>query len=217
MLYVQDAKKRRLMVKSGGVRFDEKGRAVSGDMLICLDLDKNEMAYVSAKDVTFVGSEPAKDYAEKYRQKLQEVNSAGYEVPEETSSVAGSPVEEGIKGLPEAGADADGSDEAMRRMAKDGFNAEMQRGGVQIPEEQAKGLMEHNRRMAEEDRARREAYREPAPVSGQESAEEPSGNYDKDAIPTDGEGEPMYEGVPKERTVEVGCSKSAKNPAQKRV
>ena len=202
MLYVQDAKKRRLMVKSGGVRFDEKGRAVSGDMLICLDLDKNEMAYVSAKDVTFVGSEPAKDYAEKYRQKLQEVNSAGYEVPEETSSVAGSPVEEGTKGLPEPGADADGSDEAMRRMAKDGFNAEMQRGGVQIPEEQAKGLMEHNRRMAEEDRARREAYREPAPVSGQELAEEPSGNYDKDAIPTDGEGEPMYEGVPKERTVE---------------
>ncbi len=202
MLYVQDAKKRRLMVKSGGVRFDEKGRAVSGDMLICLDLDKNEMVHVSAKDVTFVGSEPAKDYAEKYRQKLQEANSAGYEMPEEAPVAAESPTEEGAKGLPEAGTDESGSNEAMRRMAKDGFDAEMQRGGVSLPEEQAKGLMEHNRRMAEEDRARREAYREPASVSGREPAEEPSGNYDRDAIPTDGEGEPIYEGVPKERTVE---------------
>ncbi len=198
MLYVTGADGHRLMVKSGGIRFDERGRAVAGDMLICLDLETNKMEYLSVKDVTFDGYESAKDYAEKYRVKLQEINSEGYGKPEEP-----------MDGTEEPTADV------LRESSKEAFDEAMRgKNGVTLPKDAIDNVQEHNRQMLEQERQRREEEEQRRRMDESNRAmegntpaidqptEEPTGDYSKDAVPLDKDGEPLYESVPKERTVE---------------
>ena len=81
VLYVEDRDGRRLMVGSGDVAFDSvTGRAKEdvGDMLVCLDPETKEMVYIKAEDAKFVGAQKPEDFANEYRQKLQEINSQPY-------------------------------------------------------------------------------------------------------------------------------------------
>ncbi len=137
------------------------------------------MVYVSAKDVTFAGCEPAKDYTERYRRKLQEVNSEGYGVPEAEAKPEGNPV-------PEAGTVEEKPKEEKGMPAEEKPKEAKPKEEI-APDEEEK----------------------PAGQTGTESAEkkpaspaDESGKYDKNDIPMDEDGEPVYESVPKERTVE---------------
>ena len=78
MVYVTDSKGRLLIVGAGDVSFGEDGRATDSDMLTVFDPATNEMDFVSVKDVKFDHIEKAEDYANAFRQKLQEINSQGY-------------------------------------------------------------------------------------------------------------------------------------------
>lgn len=81
VLYVEDRDGRRLMVGSGDVAFDSvTGRAKEdvGDMLVCLDPETKELVYIKAEDAKFVGAQKPEDFANEYRQKLQEINSQPY-------------------------------------------------------------------------------------------------------------------------------------------
>lgn len=81
VLYVKDRDGRRLMVGSGDVAFDSMtGRAKEdvGDMLVCLDPETKELVYMKAEDAKFVGAQKPEDFANEYRQKLQEINSQPY-------------------------------------------------------------------------------------------------------------------------------------------
>ena len=81
VLYVEDRDGRRLMVGSGDVAFDSvTGRAKEdvGDMLVCLDPETKELVYIKAEDVKFDGVQKPEDFANEYRQKLQEINSQPY-------------------------------------------------------------------------------------------------------------------------------------------
>lgn len=68
------------IVGNGDVSFDSTGRAKEdvGDMLVCLDPETNTMEYIPTREVTFGGTESANDYAAKYRQQLQMINSQPY-------------------------------------------------------------------------------------------------------------------------------------------
>lgn len=80
-LYVQDSSGRTLLVGSGDVSFDQTtGRAKegSGDMLVCLDPNTNELVYVKADEVTLVQNQPLDQFAAEYRQRLQMKNSEPY-------------------------------------------------------------------------------------------------------------------------------------------
>ena len=81
VLYVEDRDGRRLMVGSGDVAFDSvTGRAKEdvGDMLVCLDPETKELVYIKAEDAKFVGAQNPDEFANEYRQKLQEINSQPY-------------------------------------------------------------------------------------------------------------------------------------------
>ena len=81
VLFVEDRDGRRLMVGSGDVAFDSvTGRAKEdvGDMLVCLDPETKELVYMKAEDAKFVGAQKPEDFANEYRQKLQEINSQPY-------------------------------------------------------------------------------------------------------------------------------------------
>lgn len=81
VLFVEDRDGRRLMVGSGDVAFDSMtGRAKEdvGDMLVCLDPETKELVYIKAEDAKFVGVQKPEDFANEYRQKLQEINSQPY-------------------------------------------------------------------------------------------------------------------------------------------
>lgn len=81
VLFVEDRDGRRLMVGSGDVAFDSvTGRAKEdvGDMLVCLDPETKELVYIKAEDAKFVGVQKPEDFANGYRQKLQEINSQPY-------------------------------------------------------------------------------------------------------------------------------------------
>lgn len=80
-LYVQDSNGRTLLVGSGDVAFDQTtGRAKegSGDMLVCLDPNTEEMVYVKADEVTLLQNQPIDQFAAEYRQRLQMKNSEPY-------------------------------------------------------------------------------------------------------------------------------------------
>lgn len=68
------------IVGNGDVSFDSTGRAKEdvGDMLVCLDPETNTMEYIPTREVTFGGTESANDYAAKYREQLQMINSQPY-------------------------------------------------------------------------------------------------------------------------------------------
>ena len=81
VLFVEDRDGRRLMVGSGDVAFDSMtGRAKEdvGDMLVCLDPETKELVYIKAEDAKFVGVQNPDEFANEYRQKLQEINSQPY-------------------------------------------------------------------------------------------------------------------------------------------
>lgn len=81
VLFVEDRDGRRLMVGSGDVAFDSvTGRAKEdvGDMLVCLDPETKELVYIKAEDAKFDGVQKPEDFANEYRQKLQEINSQPY-------------------------------------------------------------------------------------------------------------------------------------------
>ncbi len=81
VLFVEDRDGRRLMVGSGDVAFDSMtGRAKEdvGDMLVCLDPETKELVYMKAEDAKFVGVQNPDEFANEYRQKLQEINSQPY-------------------------------------------------------------------------------------------------------------------------------------------
>ena len=81
VLFVEDRDGRRLIVGSGDVAFDSvTGRAKEdvGDMLVCLDPETKELVYIKAEDVKFDGVQKPEDFANEYRQKLQEINSQPY-------------------------------------------------------------------------------------------------------------------------------------------
>ena len=81
VLFVEDRDGRRLMVGSGDVAFDSvTGRAKEdvGDMLVCLAPETKELVYMKAEDAKFVGVQNPDEFANEYRQKLQEINSQPY-------------------------------------------------------------------------------------------------------------------------------------------
>lgn len=80
-LYVQDSNSRTLLVGSGDVSFDQttgKAKEGSGDMLVCLDPNTKELAYVKADEVTLFQNQPIDQFAAEYRQRLQMKNSEPY-------------------------------------------------------------------------------------------------------------------------------------------
>ena len=80
-LYVQDSNGRTLLVGSGDVSFDQTtGRAKegSGDMLVCLDPNTKEMAYVKADEVTLFQTQPLDQFVAEQTQRLQMKNSEPY-------------------------------------------------------------------------------------------------------------------------------------------
>ena len=89
MVYVTDKKGRTLIVGAGDVSFGEDGRATEGDMLTVLDPQTGEMDFVSVKDVQMDHIEKAEDYANAFRQKLQEINSEGYQAAAEQQAEQG--------------------------------------------------------------------------------------------------------------------------------
>ena len=168
MLYVTDKNGHRLIVKSGHIKFDAKGNAIEGDMIICLDETTGDMVHPSVKDVKFQGTESAKDYADRYRQRLQEINSKGYEALQVTP------------------ADAEGKAEDKTAPG------ETSEPGLPFSDETPK---------TEPSEASQDIPAEGEPGTPDNGKIE--GNYDKDSgIPLDEEGEPLYEQVSKEQTVE---------------
>jgi hypothetical protein len=168
MLYVTGKNGHRLIVKSGHIKFDAKGNAIEGDMIICLDETTGDMVHPSVKDVKFQGTESAKDYADRYRQRLQEINSKGYETLPVTPAEAES--------KPEGKATPEGMTEPESPLTEEPAKTEPSEANQDIPTE---GEPE-------------------TPDNGKIE-----GNYDKESgIPLDEEGEPLYEQVPKEQTVE---------------
>lgn len=80
-LYVQDSNSRTLLVGSGDVSFDQttgKAKEGSGDMLVCLDPNTKELAYVKADEVTLFQNQPIDQFKAEYRQRLQMKNSEPY-------------------------------------------------------------------------------------------------------------------------------------------
>ena len=80
-LYVQDSNSRTLLVGSGDVSFDQttgKAKEGSGDMLVCLDPNTKELAYVKADEVTLFQNQPIDQFEAEYRQRLQMKNSEPY-------------------------------------------------------------------------------------------------------------------------------------------
>lgn len=80
-LYVQDSNSRTLLVGSGDVAFDQttgKAKEGSGDMLVCLDPNTKELAYVKADEVTLFQNQPIDQFEAEYRQRLQMKNSEPY-------------------------------------------------------------------------------------------------------------------------------------------
>ena len=168
MLYVTGKNGHRLIVKSGHIKFDAKGNAIEGDMIICLDETTGDMVHPSVKDVKFQGTESAKDYADRYRQRLQEINSKGYETLPVTPAEAES--------KPEGKATPEGMTEPESPLTEEPAKTGPSEANQDIP---AEGEPE-------------------TPDNGKIE-----GNYDKESgIPLDEEGEPLYEQVPKEQTVE---------------
>jgi hypothetical protein len=168
MLYVTDKNGHRLIVKSGHIKFDANGNAIEGDMIICLDETTGDMVHPSVKDVKFQGTESAKDYADRYRQRLQEINSKGYETLPVTPAEAES--------KPEDKTSPEGTTELELPLSEEPAKTEPSEANQDTPTEGELGT----------------------PNNGKIE-----GNYDKESgIPLDEEGEPLYEQVPKEQTVE---------------
>ncbi len=80
MVFVKDNKGRLLIVGAGDVAFDNDGRAREsvGDMLSVLDPNTKEMDFVSKKDVQLDHVEKTEDYAKKYQEMLEVINSVAY-------------------------------------------------------------------------------------------------------------------------------------------
>ncbi len=80
VLFVKDNKGRMLIVGAGDVAFDNEGRAREsvGDMLSVLDPNTKEMDFISKKDVQLDHVEKTEDYAKKYQEMLEELNSIAY-------------------------------------------------------------------------------------------------------------------------------------------
>ena len=168
MLYVTDKNGHRLIVKSGHIKFDAKGNAIEGDMIICLDETTGDMVHPSVKDVKFQGTESAKDYADRYRQRLQEINSKGYEALQVTPAEAEGKAED--KTVPEE------TSEPGLPFSDETPKTEPSEASQDIPAEGEPGTPDNGKI---------------------------EGNYDKESgIPLDEEGEPLYEQVSKEQTVE---------------
>lgn len=168
MLYVTDKNGHRLIVKSGHIKFDAKGNAIEGDMIICLDETAGDMVHPSVKDVKFQGTESAKDYADRYRQRLQEINSKGYEALQVTPAEAEGKAED--KTVPEE------TSEPGLPFSDETPKTEPSEASQDIPAEGEPGTPDNGKI---------------------------EGNYDKESgIPLDEEGEPLYEQVSKEQTVE---------------
>ena len=80
MVFVKDNKGRLLIVGAGDVAFDSEGRTREnvGDMLSVLDPNTKEMDFVSKKDVQLDHVEKTEDYAKKYQEMLEVMNSVAY-------------------------------------------------------------------------------------------------------------------------------------------
>lgn len=80
MLFVKDNNGRLLIVGAGDVAFDSEGRAREsiGDMISVLDPNTKEMDFVSKKDVQLDHVEKTEDYAKKYQEMLEVMNSVAY-------------------------------------------------------------------------------------------------------------------------------------------
>lgn len=178
VLYVEDRDGRRLMVGSGDVAFDSvTGRAKEdvGDMLVCLDPETKELVYIKAEDAKFVGVQKPEDFANEYRQKLQEINSQPY-------------------------------NEAMQRQAERDASKEE----TSTSNSSDKHLAEHSN--DESDHLHTQENDIPSVEKDTNNSSNGNGNegtlthsdadYEKNDIPADNDGEPVYEQVPKERTVE---------------
>ena len=80
ILFVKDNNGRLLIVGAGDVAFDSEGRTREnvGDMLSVLDPNTKEMDFVSKKDVQLDHVEKTEDYAKKYQEMLEVMNSEAY-------------------------------------------------------------------------------------------------------------------------------------------
>jgi hypothetical protein len=80
ILFVKDNNGRLLIVGAGDVAFDSEGRTREnvGDMLSVLDPNTKEMDFVSKKDVQLDHVEKTEDYAKKYQEMLEVMNSVAY-------------------------------------------------------------------------------------------------------------------------------------------
>lgn len=80
ILFVKDNNGRLLIVGAGDVAFDSEGRTREnvGDMLSVIDPNTKEMDFVSKKDVQLDHVEKTEDYAKKYQEMLEVMNSVAY-------------------------------------------------------------------------------------------------------------------------------------------
>ncbi len=115
VLFVKDNKGRMLIVGAGDVAFDSEGRAREsvGDMLSVLDPNTKEMDFISKKDVQLDHVEKTEDYAKKYQEMLEVMNSVAYaesEKGKEKSGESDTKPSEASLSLPKPGEQPKGED-----------------------------------------------------------------------------------------------------------
>ena len=115
VLFVKDNKGRMLIVGAGDVAFDNEGRAREsvGDMLSVLDPNTKEMDFISKKDVQLDHVEKTEDYAKKYQEMLEVMNSVAYaesEKGKEKSGESDTKPSEASLSLPKPGEQPKGED-----------------------------------------------------------------------------------------------------------
>ena len=124
VVYVQDKDGRMLVVGSGDMAFDStNGRAKEGvgDMLVCLDPNKNETVYIKADEVTLFQTQKPEDFGNEYRQKLEQINSVPYNeaAQEQATKDAAKTQQEGVEGAGQAEEKQEG-EPSEKQEGKDG-------------------------------------------------------------------------------------------------
>lgn len=178
VLYVEDRDGRRLMVGSGDVAFDSvTGRAKEdvGDMLVCLDPETKELVYIKAEDAKFVGDQKPEDFANEYRQKLQEINSQPYNEAMQRQAERDASKEEAST--------SNSSDKHLAEHSNDeSDHLPTQENDIPSVEKDTNNSSNSN--------------------GNEGTLTHSDADYEKNDIPADKDGELVYEQVPKERTVE---------------
>lgn len=193
VLFVEDRDGRRLMVGSGDVAFDSvTGRAKEdvGDMLVCLDPETKEMVYIKAEDAKFVGAQKPEDFANEYRQKLQEINSQPY-----NEAMQRQAERDAAKNQQETN-EGESSLHPKTQMEESVPRSDSQ--GPTSSDNQTLGLGVNSPELSVD----KDTNNSSNGNGNEGTLTHSDADYEKNDIPADNDGEPVYEQVPKERTVE---------------